>query len=66
MCQLSVDPRPYQAALDQAEAQLEHDQALLKEAQTDLARYQKLEAENSIAQQQAADQASSFSRTRPP
>ena len=52
-----IDPRPYQAALDQAQAQLEHDQALLAEAQTDLARYQKLEAENSIAQQQTADQA---------
>ncbi len=52
-----IDPRPYQAALDQAQAQLEHDQALVAEAKTDLARYQKLEAENSIAQQQAQDQA---------
>ena len=51
-----IDPRPYQAALDQAQAQLAHDQAVLKEAQTDLARYQKLEAENSIAAQKAADQ----------
>lgn len=52
-----IDPRPYQAALDQARAQLEHDQALLKEAQTDLVRYQKLLTENSIANQQAEDQA---------
>ncbi len=52
-----IDPRPYQAALDQTQAQLQHDQALLAEARTDLARYQKLEAENSIAEQQAADQA---------
>ena len=52
-----IDPRPYQAALDQAQAQLEHDQAVLAEAKTDLARYQKLEAENSIAQQQAQDEA---------
>ena len=51
-----IDPRPYQAALDQAQAQLEHDQALLAEHKTDLARYEKLETENSIAQQQAADQ----------
>ncbi len=51
-----IDPRPYQAALDQAQAQLEHDQALLAEARTDLARYQKLLKENSIASQQAADQ----------
>jgi membrane fusion protein, multidrug efflux system len=51
-----IDPRPYQAALDQAEAQLAHDQALLAEAKTDLARYQKLLKENSIASQQAEDQ----------
>jgi multidrug efflux system membrane fusion protein len=51
-----IDPRPYQAALDQAQAQLQHDQALAAEAQTDLARYQQLEAENSIARQQAEDQ----------
>ena len=59
-----IDPRPYQAALDQAQAQLEHDQALVAEAKTDLARYQQLEAENSIARQQAEDQASWFSRTK--
>ena len=52
-----IDPRPYQAALDQAQAQLAHDQAVLKEAQTDLTRYQTLVAENSIAAQKAADQA---------
>lgn len=51
-----VDTRPYQAALDQAQAQLEHDEALLAEARTDLARYQKLLKENSIASQQAEDQ----------
>ncbi len=52
-----IDPRPYQAALDQAKAQLAHDQAALKEAQTDLSRYQTLVTENSIAAQKAADQA---------
>ena len=51
-----IDPRPYQAALDQAKAQLAHDQAVLAEARTDLARYQKLLKENSIASQQAEDQ----------
>jgi membrane fusion protein, multidrug efflux system len=51
-----IDPRPYQAALDQAQAQLEHDQALLTEANTDLSRYQQLEKENSIAQQKTQDQ----------
>ncbi|HXY99312.1 MAG TPA: MdtA/MuxA family multidrug efflux RND transporter periplasmic adaptor subunit [Stellaceae bacterium] len=51
-----IDPRPYQAALDQLQGQLLRDQALLKGAQIDLARYQKLAAQNSIAQQQADDQ----------
>ena len=51
-----IDPRPYQAALDQLQAQLLRDQALLKGAQVDLARYQKLATQNSIAQQQADDQ----------
>ncbi len=51
-----IDPRPYQAALDQAQAELARDQAQLKGAQIDLARYQKLAAQNSIAQQQADDQ----------
>jgi multidrug efflux system membrane fusion protein len=51
-----IDPRPYQAALDQLQGQLLKDQALLKGAQIDLARYQRLVAQNSIAQQQADDQ----------
>jgi membrane fusion protein, multidrug efflux system len=52
-----IDPRPFQAALDQAQAQLSRDKALLEEAQLDLNRYQTLEQENSIAKQQAQDQA---------
>jgi membrane fusion protein, multidrug efflux system len=51
-----IDPRPYQAALDQLQGQLLRDQALLKGAQINLARFQKLAAQNSIAQQQADDQ----------
>jgi membrane fusion protein, multidrug efflux system len=51
-----IDPRPYQAALDQLQGQLLKDQALLKDAQLNLARFQKLAAQNSIAQQQADDQ----------
>lgn len=51
-----LDPRPFQAALDQAQAQLHHDEALLSEAQLDLQRYQTLEQQNSIAKQQAQDQ----------
>ncbi|MGC2422653.1 MAG: efflux RND transporter periplasmic adaptor subunit [Candidatus Acidiferrales bacterium] len=53
---LDIDPRPYQAALDEAEGQLAHDQALLAEAQIDLTRYQTALARNAIAEQQVADQ----------
>jgi multidrug efflux system membrane fusion protein len=51
-----IDPRPYQAALDQAQGQLAKDQALLGQAQSDLVRYQQLAKQDSIAQQQVADQ----------
>lgn len=46
-----IDPRPYQVALEQAEGQLGKDQALLKNAQVDLQRYNTLVAQNSIARQ---------------
>jgi multidrug efflux system membrane fusion protein len=48
---VQIDPRPYQAALEQAQGALAHDQALLKNAQLDLERYRKLVAEDSIASQ---------------
>ncbi len=51
-----IDPRPFQAALDQAQAQLQHDEAVLAEAQLDLQRYQTLAQQNSIAKQQTQDQ----------
>jgi len=51
-----IDPRPYQATLDQDSAQLQRDQAILDKDRTDLARYQKLAEQNSIARQQAEDQ----------
>jgi multidrug efflux system membrane fusion protein len=37
-----IDPRPYQAALDQAKGTLAHDEALLKNAQAEFARYKAL------------------------
>lgn len=51
-----LDPRPFQAALTQAEGQLMHDQALLQNARLDLTRYQQLLAQNSIAKQQVDTQ----------
>ncbi|HEX2652008.1 MAG TPA: MdtA/MuxA family multidrug efflux RND transporter periplasmic adaptor subunit [Burkholderiales bacterium] len=51
-----IDPRPFQVALAQAEAQLARDAALLKNAQVDLERYRVLFKQDSIAQQQLATQ----------
>ena len=51
-----IDPRLYQAALEQAQGQLAKDTALHAQAELDLARYQKLGTENSIALMQVADQ----------
>jgi membrane fusion protein, multidrug efflux system len=51
-----IDPRPYEAALAQAQAQLAKDQALLAQAESDLSRYEQLKKQDSIAQQQVADQ----------
>ena len=52
-----IDPRPYQAALDQAQGNLLHDQALLTNAEVDLKRYRTLVAQDSIATQQLDTQA---------
>jgi membrane fusion protein, multidrug efflux system len=52
-----IERDTYQAALDQAKAQLAKDQAVLGEAQVNLSRYQTLEQQKSIAAQTAQDQA---------
>jgi membrane fusion protein, multidrug efflux system len=51
-----IDARPYQAALEQMEGQLARDQALLRNAETDLARYRTLVQQDSIARQQRDNQ----------
>jgi multidrug efflux system membrane fusion protein len=51
-----IDPAPFQAALDQAEGTLQHDQANLAGAQVDLDRYKTLLGQNSIARQTYEDQ----------
>jgi membrane fusion protein, multidrug efflux system len=53
---LQIDPRPYQAALTQAEGTLAHDEALLAEGRIDLNRYQEAFNRNAIAKQQLDDQ----------
>jgi multidrug efflux system membrane fusion protein len=53
---IQVDPRPYQAALTQAQGTLAHDEALLSESRIDLDRYQLAFNRNAIAKQQLDDQ----------
>ncbi len=49
---IDIDPRPYQVQLEQAQGQLEHDQALLNNAKLDLKRYTVLSAKGAIPKQQ--------------
>lgn len=53
---VEIDPRPYQVALDQAQGQLLHDQALLKNAHVDQDRYKVLLNQQAIPEQQYATQ----------
>ncbi len=46
-----IDPRPYQVALEQAQAALARDQATLAGARVDLVRYRTLVAQDSLARQ---------------
>ena len=51
-----IDPRPYDAVLLQAQGQLARDQALLKNANLDLTRYQSAYEQRAIPEQQLATQ----------
>ncbi len=51
-----IDPRPYQATLDQSRGQLERDSANLANAKVDMARYIALQRQNAISDQQVATQ----------
>lgn len=53
---MQIDPRPYQAALDQAQGQLLKDQATLDNARIDLKRYETLLTQKAIPEQQYATQ----------
>lgn len=55
-----IDPRPYQAALDQAKGNLTRDQALLKNAQTEYNRYKALFQEGVVSKESMDSQESSF------
>jgi membrane fusion protein, multidrug efflux system len=51
-----IDPRPYEAALALAKGNLARDEALLKGAQVNLARYQGLAKQNAVPRQTLEDQ----------
>ena len=53
---IQIDPRPFQAAVEQAEGTLAKDTGLLQQAQADLKRFQTLGRQDSIAMQQLDDQ----------
>jgi multidrug efflux system membrane fusion protein len=53
---LEIDPRPYEAQLQQAEGLLDHDRGVLKQAEIDLARYKEAFAEHAVAKQILDDQ----------
>jgi len=53
---IEIDPRPYQAQLEQAEGNMARDQALLQNARVDLQRYKVLNAQQAIPEQQLATQ----------
>ncbi len=51
-----IDPRPFQIAVEQAQAQVEQTRAQLSGAQSDLVRYETLLQQDSISAQQVSDQ----------
>lgn len=57
-----LDPRPYQASLQQAEANLARDQANLNNARTNLGRYTPLAKQGFASAQQVTDQASTVTQ----
>lgn len=57
-----IDPRPFQVQLEQAQGQLAKDQAQLATARVDLARYQTLLSQDSIARQNVDTQLSTVAQ----
>jgi membrane fusion protein, multidrug efflux system len=53
---IDIDPRPYEAQLEEAEGTLDHDRALLQQAEIDLVRYQQASVNDAIARQTYEDQ----------
>ena len=53
---VEIDPRPYQALLEQAQGALTRDQALLENAKVDVSRYADLLKQNAVPEQQYSTQ----------
>jgi multidrug efflux system membrane fusion protein len=53
---IDIDPRPYEAQLEEAQGSLQRDTASLHQAEMDLARYKQATADDSIARQTYEDQ----------
>jgi multidrug efflux system membrane fusion protein len=53
---IDIDPRPYEAQLQQDQGQLKRDQALLKQAEIDLARYREARSMDAVPRQTFEDQ----------
>jgi multidrug efflux system membrane fusion protein len=60
---VEIDPRPFQVMLEQAEAQLARDQALLANSRVDLERYKVLLAQQAVPKQQFDTQQATVDQT---
>jgi membrane fusion protein, multidrug efflux system len=61
---VDIDPRAYEAQLQEAEGTLQHDRALLAQAEMDLARYKEASGQQAIARQTYEDQRLSVEQYR--
>ena len=61
---IDIDPRPYEAQLQEYQGQLERDQAVLKQAEIDLARYREAAAQDAVARQTYEDQEQTVEQDR--
>jgi multidrug efflux system membrane fusion protein len=61
---IDIDPRPYEAQLQEYQGQLERDEAVLKQAEIDLARYREAAAQDAVARQTFEDQEQTVEQDR--
>ncbi len=61
---IDVDPRPYEAQLKEAQGTLQHDRAVLAQADMDLVRYREASAQQAISRQTYEDQAQAVEQDR--